>query len=215
MSKVRDWLICVIAVVIGISGLFLFNRIDKAKEDKYVEQYIPSSQISTTQSVNASVQDETVADSVALPSTIYAVVGKPLTIRFLNITEYNSLDDISVTIESQGKGTVYDDRWEFVPTIAEIIPVTFTIKNKQGEIVNKSTHNIDVKKINKKKDIAVLVIGDSTIEGGYETKKVLDLATEDGHTLTLLGSKTTSYVQDDNNRHEGRGGWKASTYVFN
>lgn len=212
MQSVKNWFICIIAVVVGIGGLFLFDRIDRSKEDEYVDQYVPSSQVTATQTTSQT-QEEDVVDPVALPNTIYAVVGKPLIIRFLNIIEYNSLTNISVTVDANGKGTIFDDRWEFVPTVSEVIPVTFTVKNGRGEIINKSTHNIDVMKIDKKKDISLLVIGDSTIEGGYETKKVLDLASEDGHKLTLLGSRTTSYVQDNKNRHEGRGGWKASTYV--
>ena len=50
-----------------------------------------------------------------------------------------------------------------------------------------------------------MVIGDSTVNDGTMTAKVVDLYTADGATLTLLGTR-------GGGTHEGRGGWTAKMY---
>lgn len=197
----KDLLICILCIIAAAAILFLFMHLDR--EVDVDPQITPTT---TTK------PPEPVVDRVALPETIYAVVGKPVVIRFLNITGYNSLEDISVSVETDGKGKIYDDRWEYTPESAESFKISFKVTDKQGVLVNESTHTIQVKE-SQQKELSVLVIGDSTIAGGYETKRVLDLSNADGHDLTLLGSKTTSYVNDKNNRHEGRNGWKVITYA--
>lgn len=55
----------------------------------------------------------------------------------------------------------------------------------------------------------VLVIGDSTVNAGTETQTMLDLdSSDETFDLTLLGTRGTG-----ENKHEGRGGWTAYSYV--
>lgn len=218
MGRRNDWVVNLLIVVLAIGVIMLLGY----EGDDYAVD-TPASIQSRTESAESSISAkpatttksvaEETYDKVALPDTIYAVVDESLVIRFLNITGYNSLDHISVSVDDDGNGKLYEDRWECTPKAAGSFRLAFEVKDKDGVVVNKSAHTVQVKAVTKKKTLSVLVIGDSTIEGGYETKKMLDLATEDGHQFTLLGTRTTDYVKDENNRHEGRGGWKASTYV--
>ena len=54
---------------------------------------------------------------------------------------------------------------------------------------------------------SALVIGDSQVEQGVMTQKMLDVFTADSKTLTLLGTRGTAP-----NLTEGRSGWGATTY---
>lgn len=56
-------------------------------------------------------------------------------------------------------------------------------------------------------DASALVIGDSTVDAGRETQTMLDMWTERGKTLTLLGTRGTAP-----NLHEGRSGASAKGY---
>lgn len=213
MSKTRDILICVGVVIIAVAAIFLMNKIDSKNTNDMDDLYIPSEATSALEETQPTKDITNSVDRVALPDTIYGTVGKPIIIRYLNITGYNSLEDISVVVDSNDKGKVYDDRWEYIPTEAGETTITFTVVDKQGVTVNKSTHLLQIKDQKKAKEISVLVIGDGTIESGYATKKMLDLATADGNKLTLLGTRTATHINDANNRYEGRSGWRASTYL--
>ena len=59
-------------------------------------------------------------------------------------------------------------------------------------------------------DCTMLVIGDSKTEQGQITATLLSHFTEQGHTITLLG--TVQYGDDTLNRHEGRAGWSTTDY---
>ena len=214
MSKAKDILIYISAAAIALAALLLFNKIDGSNDDNTNSVSDSSIGANITNKQKPTQDVLGFEDNVALPETIYGIVGKPIVIRFLNITEYNSLDGISVEVEANGKGKVFADRWEYVPKEQGDIEITFTVKDSEGTITNKSSHVLRIID-NRTKNISALIIGDSTIESGFETKAMLDLATADGSNLTLLGTRTTSYINDDNNRHEGYNSLKALSCVRN
>lgn len=151
--------------------------------------------------------------TLPLPKETYAYVGQPITFYFLNLTGYNSLEDIQVEVNAGGKGKVYEDRWEYTPTKAEKVEFEFTARNKKGTVVSEGTCIIKVKDRSKKDNLTMLVIGDSTIQSGVETEHLLNLAGEDSYNITLLGTQITPYLDNPYNRHEGRGGWRAEHYL--
>lgn len=199
-------------IVGTLSAIALFLLVGNNIAEKRVNELneIENEVVYTTTTRQPEVE---LVDKVALPDVIYTSIQEPLVIRFMNIIGCNSLENYSVEVNTDGKGKLYDDRWEYTPQTTETFSLSFTVTDPEGEKVNESSHTIVVRKPNQKKNFAVLVIGDSTIAGGYETKRMLDLANESGKKFTLLGTKTTSYVNDENNRHEGRSGWKAITYI--
>ena len=213
MRKVKDMIVCVVVLAVAAVGIFLLSKLDSKSDYDTDNVYVPST--STTDGTKPNQNKADSVEKVALPDTIYGIVGKPIIIRYLNITGYNSLDEISVVVDAAGKGVTYDDRWEYTPTEAGDTVVSFTVSDKQGVVINKSTHTLRIADSQKSKEVSVLVIGDGTIAVGYETKQMLDMAELDGNKLTLLGTGTANHGNDDNNRFEGRSGWRASTYVSN
>ena len=151
--------------------------------------------------------------SLPLPSKTYAYVGEKIELYFLNLTGFNSLDDITVEVDAGGKGTIHSDRWEYTPKQAETINFRFTAWNENGIVVSEGTSEIQVKNKSKKDDLSLLVIGDSTVSGGYETKHLMEAAKDDGVELKLLGTEVAKYLGDTNNKHEGRTGWRAEHYA--
>lgn len=148
---------------------------------------------------------------LALPQTIYSFVNYPIATYFRNILPYDT-NDVYVQLTNQLKGNHYKDRWEYTPTQAETFVARYHIENHYSNVLNEDVFNIIVKDSTTKESLTVLVIGDSTVQAGVETQKMLDLATADGYPLTLLGTRGK---EENLNQHEGRGGWTAQMYVNN
>lgn len=151
--------------------------------------------------------------TLALPKRTYAFVGEQITFYFLNLTGYNSLEGVQVDVDTDGKGTVYADRWEYTPQKAETVKFRFTARNKKDKVISEGACTIEVKAKTEKKDLTMLVIGDSTISAGYETEYLLQMAKKDGYPLKLLGTQVPLDLNNSNNRHEGRGGWRSEHYA--
>ena len=62
-------------------------------------------------------------------------------------------------------------------------------------------------------DCSLLAIGDSTVDHDTMTAKLLSYFTENGHTITLLG--TLGSQSDPLNKNEGRAGWTTANYLAN
>lgn len=62
-------------------------------------------------------------------------------------------------------------------------------------------------------DCSLLAIGDSTVDHDTMTAKLLSFFTENGHTITLLG--TLGSATDPLNKNEGRAGWTTADYLAN
>ncbi len=144
---------------------------------------------------------------LALPEVIYGSVGQTLQIYLQNICAYPLSD---VYIHAIGPGNQYADRYEFTPTEAKNYSVRFEIYTKNWELLSKQTYTIRIQEP-VQTHAKVLVIGDSTVNAGGETKQMLTLdAADEGFSLELLGTRGSN-----GNFHEGRGGWTANGYLKN
>ncbi len=198
-------------LVLGAVGLiFLFDYLVGLQEEIPVE---PTNKVEQQQTENIEEEVEKAAYKIALPEKSYAFAGEPITYYFLNLIGYNDAEGVEYEVNTGGKGKVYEDRWEYTPEKAETITFEFKARAKNGKIISEGKSVIEVREKSEKEELTVLMIGDSTIEAGYESQKLLNLAEEDGYSLKLLGKVTATYLQDPNNRYEGRGGWRAAHYA--
>ncbi len=163
---------------------------------------------SETAYITALIKSETQPKSrrLALPSTLYAFANQPIALYFRNFMDYEPSSVYIQTYTSEGKQ--YADRWEYTPTKAKDGNMAFRVYDHDYALLNDQTFAFLRKNTTEKDSLTVLVLGDSTVNVGKETQKMLDLAAADGYDLTLLGTRGTAP-----NLHEGRGGWKAETYV--
>jgi len=90
-------------------------------------------------------------------------------------------------------------------------PLTWALHDKQkGLQVASASTTIQLAALNAKsgQTVKALVIGDSLVNAGYITQRLLDIAADDVMKVQLLGTRGTGL-----NKHEGRGGWKISDYA--
>lgn len=212
IDAIKKIALCLGILVPAIAVIMVMEYIDVNRQDPVVDTP-PEAVIEQQETTTTTVPEVEELSTLPLPKETYAYVGQPITFYFLNLTGYNSLEDIQVEVNTGGKGKVYEDRWEYTPTKAEKVEFEFIARNKKGTVVSEGTCVIKVKERSKKDNVAMLVIGDSTISGGYETEYLLDFAEEDNFDITLLGTQTTPYLDNPYNRHEGRGGWRAEHYL--
>ena len=130
------------------------------------------------------------ASSLALPPTIYAVVGREVSVYFDNLIQGDARDfywDVTC-----GAGVQYEDRWTLVAVAAGTYTLTITAYLKGTEIpLATATADLIVKAasagtaVNRK----VLVIGDSTTAGGQTVSELVTIFSTDAMALTLIGTK--------------------------
>ena len=141
---------------------------------------------------------------VTLPPKVYAVVGQDLNVYFKNIVDKkDTLLDFDVT-SSLGKQMA--DRWTSTPTAQGTNILSVAVYQDSNPIGSGNTSVVtsDITT----KDLSVLYFGDSTVNAGGLTKRLLDLYSAETSNLTLLGTRGLN----SNNRYEGRGGWTAASY---
>lgn len=154
--------------------------------------------------VNVRSDNTTLDIGINLPKKIYGVVGKYSPIYFKNIIDTKTMGlDFDV---ASSVGKQMENKWEYTPTSAGTTALSLSVYKDYQQIAKKDT-NIVVADVSEK-DLTVLYFGDSTVNAGGVTKRLLDLYSAETSNLTLLGTRGL----DTTNRYEGRGGWGASTY---
>ncbi|PWU66586.1 SGNH/GDSL hydrolase family protein [Gracilibacillus dipsosauri] len=141
---------------------------------------------------------------VLLPPTIYGVTGMENNIYFQNIVNVkDTLLDFNVE-GSEGKHM--SKKWTDTPTNPSNSNLIISA-NKDFKVLASTTVNLVVKEPLGTGSTNLLVIGDSTVNAGGLTQRILDNFADDPVTMTLLGTRG-----DAPNLHEGRGGWTVERY---
>lgn len=147
-------------------------------------------------------------NNILLPNKIYGFAGQTIQLYFENIIAYE-LSDVHIMVDSGQKGNQYYNRWEYTPTGAETINLRISVFNRNFDLLCQKDINFTIISSTIETSAKVLVIGDSTVNAGHETQKMLDLAENDeSFDITLLGTRGSGA-----NLHEGRGGWTANSYL--
>ncbi|WP_312584302.1 hypothetical protein [Acinetobacter sp.] len=90
-------------------------------------------------------------------------------------------------------------------------PLTWALHDKQkGLQLASASTTIQLAALNAKsgQTVKALVIGDSLVNAGSITQRLLDIAADDVMKVQLIGTRGTGL-----NKHEGRGGWKIEDYA--
>lgn len=142
-----------------------------------------------------------------LPTKIYALVGYELNVYFENLTEDWTEYQWDVTC---AKGMQLERGYRITPTDSDVGEHTLTITatNKSGGSVSK-TANLVVTASSAKSGVAkkLIVLGDSTTNNGIAVTKLNQNLVNDVMSITTLGTRGTAP-----NNHEGRSGWRFSSY---
>lgn len=90
-------------------------------------------------------------------------------------------------------------------------PLTWALHDKQkGLQLTSASTSIQLAALNAKngQTVKALVIGDSLVNAGFITQRLLDIAVDDVMKVQLIGTRGTGL-----NKHEGRGGWTIANYA--
>lgn len=90
-------------------------------------------------------------------------------------------------------------------------PLTWALHDKQkGNQLAAASTSIQLAALNAKsgQKVKALVIGDSLVNAGFITQRLLDIAADDVMKVELIGTRGTGL-----NKHEGRGGWTIANYA--
>ncbi len=146
--------------------------------------------------------------TVNLPSKIYALVGYELNIYFDNLLEFsnNYLFDVSCS-----KGMQLERGFRITPTEEDIgtWPLSITIYDKTWNLITTVSSSLIITSATAGSGISnsIIVLGDSTTNNGVAVTKLNLNFSTDTMNITTLGTRGTAP-----NNHEGRSGWRFSSY---
>ncbi len=144
-----------------------------------------------------------------LPDKIYAVSGLECNIYFENLTE--NWEDYAWDVDCS-KGKQLARCYRITPTDADAgtYSLTVTMASKSNLSATQSkTVSLIVKasSAGSGESKKIIILGDSTTNNGYAVTKLNEYFANDVMSITTLGTRGTAP-----NNHEGRSGWRFSSY---
>lgn len=147
---------------------------------------------------------------LVLPAKIYGMAGLQSHIYQEHVLPEPSDCYLHTVRSSRGMHT--NRGWEYaIPSeqAAGTIAINWTVSDKQtGGALNSASTSLVIADPSKAGNKKVLVIGDSYINAGVITQRLLDISAADSLKLSMVGTRGSS-----NNKHEGRGGWTINDYA--
>lgn len=145
-----------------------------------------------------------------IPDKIYAVPGRECSVYFFNLAPLGFPGSIEVTTPA---GRQDEKRWRFVPEAEDAgktFPLQIEWKTPDGKTLAVCKSTVKVAPEVAKKEISILLLGDSLIESSRFPKFLRRQLLEDGYSVKFIGSHTDNgepATQSDDLLHEGIGGW--------
>ena len=143
-----------------------------------------------------------------MPKTIYAKLNTEMKFYYNNITTANYLlkwgqYTNSTTIRDN------DDYISVLPTAKATKNITYQVYDRFLNSIESGTTSFVINDTEPSSQ-TMLIIGDSFVSFNYIGPDLRDLFTNDGNTLTLIGTQGS-----DLNKHEGYAGWKYTDFTTN
>lgn len=151
-----------------------------------------------------------------LPETVYAAPGIETNIYFDNLILVINPRNYAFDVTCD-KGKQQSERWTFTPASEEAgaFPLKIEVRNSENQIVASAQTSIQVspQDAGKDKPVSLLMIGDSLTHASIYPQRVVEACSTPGNpALTLVGAHVPENAAPGV-RHEGYGGWAASTFA--
>lgn len=167
--------------------------------------------VSTPQSSNGT-QPDTYIPELVLPPKIYALSGIETHVypEHLLFEDYKIYEHDITCLRGQQRNRGF----VWTPTLSDNVgtyPISWAVFDKQkGNQLAAASTSIQLAALNAKsgQTVKALVIGDSLVNAGFITQRLLDIAVNDAMKVQLIGTRGTGL-----NKHEGRGGWTIANYA--
>ena len=172
-------------------GLRLLTEEDKQELQKYVdEKYVNLAK----------------AKYISIPSKVTVKVNSEFKMYYRNVISIKNAQ-FWVGYNNDLTTRYYDEYMTIVPTKAGSFSLPWKVYDNDGNLLSSGNIVIEATEKGATGNTKALVLGDSTVNAGTMTQKLLSLYKADGGNLTLLGTRGAAP-----NLHEGRGGWTAQMY---
>ncbi len=151
---------------------------------------------------------------LALPDTLYAVPGLEANLYFDNVVLVLEPGNYAFDVDC-AKGIQQAERWTFLPQAGDVgaFAFTMTVRDQANAVVGEAASTLRVVAAAPATATTALLVGDSLTHASVYSQRLLDLFnTEEPPTLTLVGTHQPK-PEAPANRHEGYGGWRASTFA--
>ena len=161
---------------------------------------------------SSSVQPDAYIPDVVFPPKLYAMQGLETHVypEHLLADDYKNYEHDVTCLRGQHRKRGFV--WTPQPTDnVGTYPISWSVHNKQsGNQLAAASSLINLANIAAKsgQTVKALVIGDSLVNAGVITQRLLDIAVDDVMKVQLIGTRGTGL-----NKHEGRGGWKIADYA--
>ena len=194
-------------IKVTIQGAALDHFVAMVNPEEMPESYIPYGEGDTYYVAGEDFIPKSGKIIINVPKKLYALTSYELNVYFENLTEdwtqYSWNCDCDV-------GKQLERGYRLTPTDAQAGDHTLTISaTAKDGTVTKATTTIKVVASSAGNGVtkSIIVLGDSTTDGGIMVSKIAANFSDDVMSVTLKGTRGTSP-----NFHEGRSGWKFSDY---
>ena len=152
---------------------------------------------------------EAVGVTFNIPKKVYALVGYETNIYFENLVEDWTKYSWDVICE---KGMHMERCFRITPTETDVGTYTLTFRLSVGNHTESFSTTLAVVSGSAGSGVSesVIVLGDSTTANGIAVTKLNANLASDVYNISTIGTKGTAP-----NKHEGRSGWRFSTYFSN
>lgn len=196
-----------IKVTIQAASMETYHFMAMVNNDEMPEQYIPYGEGDTYYVAGEDFIPKSGKIIINLPKKLYALSSYELNVYFENLTEDWTQYSWDCTCDI---GKQLERGYRLTPTDAQAGDHTLTITaTAKDGTVTKATATIKVVSASAGNGVtkSIIVLGDSTTDGGIMVSKIAANFADDVMSVTLKGTRGTSP-----NFHEGRSGWKFSDY---
>lgn len=161
---------------------------------------------------SSGVQPDTYTPEVVLPPKLYAMQGLEAHVypEHLLADDYKNYEHDVTCLRGQQRQRGFVWTPQSTDSVGTY-PISWAVHNKQsGAQLAAASALINLANIAAKsgQTVKALVIGDSLVNAGVITQRLLDIAVDDVMKVQLVGTRGTGL-----NKHEGRGGWKIADYA--
>lgn len=146
------------------------------------------------------------------PPYVYGVVGQETNIYFDNILLPDATDYLWDVNATDTVSRQQNERWTWIPTAAQAAGTIDLALYRKLDAAVIAAATIQQRAVAANAGAGttkrVLVIGDSLVNNGAITQRLINIAASDAMSVELIGTRGSGA-----NRHEGRGGWTVDAYT--
>lgn len=200
--------------VTGLAGTFWidWSKMEEGSQKGFGNPYFSEEVFANSDIYKAATGSNIIA---VAPSTIYGVVGHPISLYYYNIFKKDTIDDVHFRLGSGASANAENMGNRLRLSCASAGTTAFSISMRKDGNANLITKNISVEVVAENiPSIKALFIGDSFVDGGKMQAELKHLM---GENLTFYGTRSSNTTDSTGATQtildEGRSSWSLNDYL--